>query len=155
MQNLQTSNGSYFKIDDCYFEVINQFNWFEIEGYAISGRGGNYKYLHVEVAKLAGIFEEDKEIDHKDRDRGNCQSLNLRAATRSQNNMNCSYKIGPSGFRGVSCKGKKFCARVSVEGERIWLGTFDTAIEAAKAFNRWAIRVYGEFATLNNLEQDR
>lgn len=54
-------------------------------------------------------------------------------------------------YRGVVRirKTGKFGARIKANRKHVWLGTFITAIEAAKAYDREAFRVLGRKATLN------
>lgn len=65
-------------------------------------------------------------------------------ATRVHNNM--------FGYRGVEWRSdrKKFRAKIVDDGGRgRWLGTFDTAEDAAAAYDAAAIEAYGENAFLN------
>jgi len=41
-----------------------------------------------------------------------------------------------TGYRGVAKHGNRFQARVTRDGKHIYLGTFDTAVEAAVAYAR-------------------
>jgi hypothetical protein len=53
------------------------------------------------------------------------------------------------GYRGVSKDGKKYRAVLYDSGERIYLGLFDTAEEAAKAYNEESIKRFGSTKSLN------
>ncbi|NLZ07113.1 MAG: hypothetical protein GXY19_18240 [Phycisphaerae bacterium] len=52
-------------------------------------------------------------------------------------------------YRGVSPRGDKWIALVGYKGETIYVGLFDDEVEAAKARDRKAYELAGEFAYLN------
>lgn len=93
-------------------------------------------------------------IDHKDRDIFNNQKENLRIATQAQNNINkTKQKNNTSGYKGV-CWHKnrqKWMAQISIRGIKKNLGYYFTKTQAAKAYNKAALKYYGEFAYLNEL----
>ncbi|GAA4849446.1 hypothetical protein [Algivirga pacifica] len=55
------------------------------------------------------------------------------------------------GYRGVSKDGNKYRAVLYDAGERIYLGMFDTAEEAAKAYNMESLKRFGSTNSLNAL----
>ena len=56
-----------------------------------------------------------------------------------------------SGFKGVDRKKRagKWCARIMINQKAIHLGTFGTAQEAADAYDRAAVSLFGEYAKTN------
>jgi hypothetical protein len=89
-----------------------------------------------------------REVDHKNRNGADNRYENLRKATSSLNHAN-SKRIGSSGFRGVKVKGKKFSASIGYRKTTKHIGTFDTAEEAARAYDVAARKHFGEFARPN------
>jgi len=110
-------------------------------------------------------------VDHKDRDSLNDRIENLRPAGKSNNAQNVSKQRNKtSKYLGVNLKRNKttrrlkttgelktwvsyrWCAQATLNKKKVSLGNFDTEIEAAKAYNEYAIKNYGEFANLNKLD---
>jgi len=92
--------------------------------------------------------------DHVDGNGLNNQEDNLRLATASQQAMNRKRRNdNTSGYKGVSLHSRlqRWGASIGISGKRIHLGYFDTAEEAALAYNQAAIQYFGEFAKLNNV----
>jgi len=81
------------------------------------------------------------------------REANVRAATNTQNNRHRRKYKKPSfsRYKGVNrVKGTKLWrSRISVNGKRIYLGHFDSEIEAAKAYDEAAKKYHKEFAILN------
>ena len=76
-----------------------------------------------------------------------------RSTWRLQRNRN--YHM-PGRYRGVRCRGEgRYSAELKVGNVRRWLGTFPTAEEAARAFDKAAMEVSGRNARLNFPLQDR
>jgi hypothetical protein len=57
--------------------------------------------------------------------------------------------VAKSGFRGVRKVHDRFQARIRVHDERINLGYYDTAEEAARAYDAAARERLGEYALVN------
>lgn len=87
-------------------------------------------------------------VDHINGNKLDNRRSNLRICTQSQNlngrNTNKGY-IGVSWdkFRG------KWKANIGKDYQKIFLGRFDTAEEAARVYDEKAVELFGEFARLN------
>jgi hypothetical protein len=66
-------------------------------------------------------------------------------------------KNNTSGYKGVSWNShaKAWAARITVRGRRVFLGSFDDPVEAAKAYNEAALEYHGEFAVLNKIPKNK
>lgn len=91
-------------------------------------------------------------IDHEDLDKDNNQIKNLRPATPSQNSQNkARSRNNSTGFKGVAVlnspgRPTRYRAQIRANGERIFLGIFDTPAEAHVAYCKAAAEYHGEFA---------
>lgn len=97
-----------------------------------------------------GAWPKDT-MDHINASRGDDRIENLREATRSQNciNKRLFWKKPASGFRGVKISRDRFQAVLKAGKDEFYLGTFDTAEEAARNYDEAARKHHGEFARLN------
>lgn len=91
-------------------------------------------------------------VDHRDHNGLNNRKSNLRLCTRKENRRNRRpNRGGTSKYKGVcwSKSSKKFRAAINHNGKRYNLGYFDDEIAAAKAYDKKARELFGEFAYLN------
>jgi hypothetical protein len=112
-------------------------------------------YLAHRLAWLwvTGSFPADgQEIDHKNQLQGDNRFANLRESSHSQNMAHARLRSDNlSGMRGVHRHGAKLAAQITVAGKQCYLGVFANKYSAARAYDRAAIELHGEFAVLNNL----
>lgn len=106
---------------------------------------------------VTGKWPEGGEIDHKNWIRADNRWCNLRASDCSQNKMNRARQAdNSSGYKGVTFdkKNQKWAARIKKDRKAVHLGRYMDIIEAARAYDRSAIMLFGEFAQTNFPRED-
>lgn len=152
-------------IDEDDFEKIKPFTWHVMQKKALqeglyyfsasmregsTGRWHN-QFLHRFIMKCRR--GDGLKVDHKNHNTLDCRKENLRICTSTENNQNARvYRAKKDGFKGIKedTSTGHYLARIqSPEGKRIMLGTYATAEEAAKAYDRGALYYFKEFAVTN------
>lgn len=110
-------------------------------------------YLHHLVIGLPS--SKKWMICFKDGNTLNCQRENLQYIRKSDNTQRHSKpqkqrKIS-SRYLGVSFRPAHYQAQIRYEGKTIYIGKYENEIDAAKAYNNYAKRLFGEKAKLNTL----
>lgn len=92
-------------------------------------------------------------VDHADGNPLNNELSNLREATNQQNMRNSTKRVqnATSRYKGVSKKGKRWRAYIAVDTKQVYIGTFDSELDAAEAYNDMAEKLFGEFARVNDV----
>ena len=104
-------------------------------------------YMHRVV-----LPADDLMVDHANGEALDNRRANLRVATPSQNTANCHAHIkNKSGMKGIWYDAKRgvFVANIGVGGKKKHIGRYQTADEAANAYDLAAIKFFGEFAKVN------
>lgn len=147
------TRGAVAIIDSTDAPLVSQYTWSlnrhpDRPDYASCHRDGKTIYLH----RLIAGARPNEHVDHENLDSLDCRRSNLRIATPQQNMMNVlKRRTNTAGYKGVQrrCDGKKWVARIQVNGKGIHLGSFASPVAAARAYDRAAIEYFGEFANLN------
>jgi hypothetical protein len=136
-------------VDADKFEWLNGFRW-----HATGTRGRYYAATVIDGKSIAmhrllmnpppGMI-----VDHIDGNSLNDLVANLRICTPAENRHNTRPLGKSSPYVGVRPHGDKWRARITVDGENLFLGDFDTALEAAKARDAAARRHHGPYAWIN------
>jgi hypothetical protein len=159
MKKIPLTQGMFAMVDDEDFEFLNQWKWSVHKGknnsfYAkrnSNSTDGLLKrkniLMHREIMK---ITDPNIIIDHEDHNGLNCQKSNMRSCNHSENNKNRSSH-GASKFLGVSWQAsiKRWRAEIKNNNVKEYIGVYINEVDAAKAYDKKAIKLHGEFANLN------
>lgn len=145
-------NGGSILIDENDREAVLSGRW-------NIGKFGQKKYAYKAKGKLLhrSLVNAPKGmcVDHINGDTLDNRRENLRVCTWAQNSLNrAKHKHAiHSIYKGVGFENgsspRKWSARVHFNGVRKRVGRYATEIEAAKAYDKFALIAYGEFAKLN------
>ena len=121
-------------------------------GYVL--RGYNHVYLENRAWRATHLIWQIvkrrrpiMEIDHINGIKNDDRWVNLRECTRTNNMRNQPvHKNNKLGIKGVNERCGKFQARIRVDKKLLYLGTFDTAAQAAAAYQAAAAKYFGAFA---------
>lgn len=110
----------------------------------------------VIMARILGrSLEPGEQVDHIDGDKLNNRRDNLRLATVAQNAFNRGRPAhNTTGYKGVYRNSvgnlKPYQAAITIDGRKIYLGSYHDPRDAARAYDRAAHRVAGPFARGNH-----
>lgn len=161
MRLIELTKGKCAQVDDTDFDGLSPWSWCAKKSpYTYYGARGaiiNGKSIEIKMHRqIMGLSPGDgKVVDHIDGNGLNNQRINLRVCSRGQNTMNArKRKNGTSKFKGVSYQAagrgkKRWVSQIHLNRKHFHLGRYLTEPEAAKAYDKKAIELYGEFAVLN------
>lgn len=140
MPAISLSSGALATVDDADFQFVNRWKWKQHSaGYAyrtirVGGRAGGWKnlYLHHLILPLTPGLE----VDHINRNKLDNRRANLRLVCHSVNSHNRTMLKNSRGSQGVTKpKGRnRWAAKLYVNGQYRWLGSFKTQAEAETAY---------------------
>lgn len=150
-------------VDACDYDLVMQFQWnLDRNSYVAQGRG----FYKLHQLLLEAIRKPLQRFDHINTNRLDNRSMNLRPAT-GQQNMHNSNKVrsrkNPDGsrrkptsrFKGVFWNKLSRKWTVSITPPRlrttVCLGHFTDEILAAKTYDKFARKYFGEFARTNKM----
>ena len=153
MKIIYVSRGGDMIVDDDVYEWASKNRWHvDSKGYARrKQRYGPRKENKTHIIRLHRLIinaPEDMQVDHINGNKLDNRRENLRLCTNAQNCQNqTKRKTNTSGYKGVCFhkKTNKWTAAISVNYKRIYLGLFNTAAEAGKAYSEAAKKYHKDF----------
>ncbi len=165
-KTIPLTQGYVTVVDDQDYEALSLRSWRVV----VKGGGTIYAVRNADASERAAgspknicmhreilgiVYDGSKRVDHRNRDALDNRSDNLRQCSGSQNAANVDKRRGDSAYtsryKGVSYDRRtgRWAARIAPHRGRVWLGRFGTEEEAARAYDRAAREIWGEFACLN------
>lgn len=148
MREIPLGRGHVALVDDEDYDRVTQAgSWHVHEG----GGGRTSLYARSNAAEyMHRLLTGWPSTDHINSNGLDNRRANLRPVVGNQNHHNVKLRRDNwSGFKGVGQRAGRWRAQIRVEGTPRHLGYFDTAEEAARAYDTAAREIAGEFARLN------
>lgn len=151
--SLKTVDGTEFYVDRKHELLVRKFKWRAISTGSKHGkiyiRANAGRETRIYLHRLIAALDLLQAIDHANGNPIDNRTQNLRICTHSQNASNTirPRKVNP--YRGSYRRGKKWVAAISQNYEKKRVYGLATAEDAARAYDRMARELYGEFAVLN------
>lgn len=160
------TQGQFAIVDADDYEWLMQWKWCADKKMRPSGEVRTYYAIRFNRDKKTGkdtnilmhrLINNAPSKEHTDHINGNGldnRKCNLRSVGVSQNQWNQQIRANKSSkFKGVSWnKGKKkWCAQIKCNGARYFLGLFDSEVNAAMAYDKKALALFGDYAHLNGV----
>ncbi len=153
---IKLSSGHIVLVDKEDYDLISEHRWYLSNirlkiPYAVTGNLKRYNGKRLRMHRLIMNAGPNQFIDHVNRNGLDNRRCNLRFCTRAQNNQNSYIPKGVSKFKGVSWAKSRTIweARIGVNHRLIFIGYFENEIEAAEAYDKAALKHFGEFARIN------
>ncbi|NBW08293.1 MAG: HNH endonuclease [Caulobacteraceae bacterium] len=143
---LRHKNGRlYWKVHKYQRLVGTEITNLDRYGYVTLRIAGRWFFAHRVIWLLVYGNWPERFLDHIDGDKSNNHPSNLRLATSSQNSANRRVN-GKVPFKGVVMHED---GKFQVTCARKYIGLYESAEAAARAYDKAAIERYGSFARLN------
>ena len=155
VRHIALTRGYFATVDAADYEWLSQYKWTALvtgsKVYAIRAHQGKTILMHREIMQPPDGFV----VDHIDGNSTNNRRQNLRTCTRCQNLYNSRPRCSRSQYKGVRYDKRtgRWVAEITHRGRKYYLGSFEDEIDAAKAYDRKARELFGQYAHLNFPEE--
>lgn len=170
MKQIPLTQGKVALVGDADYNWLNQWNWsahkdhktfYAMRNIIMSSRSesrrtGQRRMISVLMHRvILGLQPGDEmQCDHRDGNGLNNRRSNLRFCTAMQNGQSRrNQKMGTSRYKGVCWhRGEgKWYSQIGVNKKRIYVGSFDSEVAAAQAYDAAALKYHRNFALTNEM----
>lgn len=154
MKLIPLSSSQFAKVDDWWFEYLNQWIWTaqwaeHIQGYyAQRSEGPRNNSKVIMMHRVVAKTPDGMICDHINHETLNNQEHELRNVTRSQSQMNIGVmKNNKLGVKGVTKRTNRdrYIATLYLDKKLVFKKEFKTIEEAKQAREKAEIKYFGEF----------
>jgi len=147
------TKGKYAIVDAADYQWLSQYTW-----HATCARGRYYAATvvngkSISMHRMIMNPPAGQVTDHMDHNGLDNRRTNLRNCSPEDNRHNTRPRSKSSPYIGVTRCGDKYHAKITYQGQHIFLGSYGTAIEAARARDAAALKYHGPYAYLNFPEE--
>ncbi len=151
-RRIPLTQGKFALVDAVDYYRLVKFQWYAAAAsntfYVVRKHAGKPLKMHRQIMDAPSHLV----VDHIDHNGLNNTRANLRLCTFAQNLCNALPPANASSrYKGVSWEKRRKNWRVVIQfnNKTYHLGHFENEIDAAKAYDKRAIKLHGEFACLN------
>jgi hypothetical protein len=143
------TTGEEVQVDANDYAYLSQFSWYgkkqhgKIHAYRHISIGGNDISMRMQRVIMNVKSKTDK-VSFIDGDTLNCTRANLEVRALNSNTRKYEPRI-----KGITVDGNSFRTRICVDGRSISLGSFRDPMDAAAAYDRAAVKLFGNRAVTN------
>jgi len=156
MREIPLTQGKVALVDDADYEQLVKYRWYALKSYHTyyAVRNGSRTLGKQSLILMHRVIMRalpGQETDHVDGNGLNNRHENLRLCTTAENQHNQRKHRGSSRFKGVwrHTNRQAWEAGIGIDCKKLYLGYFHNEDDAAKAYDRAARELFGEFACLN------
>ena len=160
MKRIPLTHGKFAIVDDADYAWLHQFKWFAhwnknartFYAARMSNIKGKQRFISM-AREILGLACGGKEqADHRNHNTLDNRRGNLRKCSRSQNQHNQRpRKGGTSKYKGVCWNRGRWQTGIQENGKQVNISRHKSEEDAARAYNKRATELFGDFACLNRI----
>jgi hypothetical protein len=145
------TKGRFAIVDAADYDWLSKYKWHTWVWKKWTYAGCYLNRRNISMHRLIMNPPAGMVVDHIDHNGLNNKRSNLRICTPRQNAFNRKGKGTASKYKGIrwNKRTNKWVAQIKYYHKAMQVGSFDNQIDAAKAYDKIAGKLFGEFAYLN------